>query len=421
MWRLRRAYRRWGLLLIPILLLLIPDTTHAQLLQGIPRSPIETMSGSTDRMPEGWYVMPWLATGVVYDDNVFFTTRDRRQEDVFLRVTPGLQGSYQSTPVTVIANYRFDSEVYNKLTNLSTVQQRQFGTVELRGRPSSNLNLNGIMGYAQTRTPFELNFLTSAQTARIKTERVFVNPSAEYRPDALTRYHGEYGYSKDIFDNNITIDSHIFNLGMERRVAAHDWLGPAYVGRHFTFGGDFTTSTAGFLGGNPDPVDSHALMLSWAHEFTADTRLDVRAGPRLTDGKIDDRPEAFVGLRRRIQNGEVTLAYTSALTTVIGTVGATRTDSVLVRFLYEPMRYWTFTVQPTAAWIKNSAFTSTIYTGYVEAAYQFNKYITAKGSAYFSYQEGDFVSTSGISQTLVIPRNVYWLRLEFTYPTRWEY
>jgi hypothetical protein len=162
-------------------------------------------------------------------------------------------------------------------------------------------------------------------------------------------------------------------------------------------------------------------MLSWAHEFTADTRLDVRAGPRLTDGKIDDRPEAFVGIRRRIQNGEVTLAYTSALTTVIGTVGATRTDNVLIRFLYEPMRYWTFTVQPTAAWIQNSAFTSTIYTGYVEAAYQINKYITAKGSAYFSYQEGDFVSTSGTSQTLVIPRNVYWLRLEFTYPTRWEY
>jgi hypothetical protein len=151
-------------------------------MQGIPRSPIETMGGSADRMPAGWYVMPWVATGVVYDTNVFFTPRAQAQEDVFLRVTPGLQGSYQSTPVTVIANYRFDSEVYHKLNNLDAVQQRQFGTVELRGRPSNNLNLNGIVGYAQTRTPYELNFLTSSQTARIKTERVFVNPSAEYRP-----------------------------------------------------------------------------------------------------------------------------------------------------------------------------------------------------------------------------------------------
>jgi hypothetical protein len=408
----------WGLIGT---MLLNATTVSAQLLQGIPRSPIETMSGSTERMPEGVYVMPWVATGVVYDDNVFFQQRSQKQEDVFLRVTPGLQGSYQSTPLTVIANYRFDSEVYNKFTTLSTVQQRQFGTVELRGRPTNNLNLNGIVGYAQTRTPFELNFLTSAQTARIKTERVFLNPSAEYRIDSLTRTRAEYGYSRDIFDNNISIDSHIFNLGLDRRVGVHDWIGPAYVGRHFRFGGDFSNPGAGFLGGNPDPVDSHALMLSWAHEFSADTRLDVRAGPRVTDGKLDDRPEAFVGLRRRIQNGEVSVAYTSALTTVIGTVGATRTDSVVGRFVYEPVRHLTFTLQPTAAWIKSTTFTSTIYTGYVEAAYQFNKYITAKGSAYFSYQEGDFVATNGTNQTLVIPRNVYWLRLEFTYPTRWDY
>jgi hypothetical protein len=336
-------------------------------------------------------------------------------------VTPGLQASYQSTPFTVIANYRFDSEVYNKLTSLSTVQQRQYGTVELRGRPSNNLNLNGIVGYGQTRTPYELNFLTSAQTARIKTERVFLNPSADYRLDSMTRITGDYGYSKDIFDGNISIDSHIFRAGMERRISAHDWIGPAYVGRHFRFGGDFSSPTAGFLGGNPADVDSHAIMLSWGHDFAADTRLDVRAGPRMTDGKLDDRPEAFVGIRRRIQNGEIGLAYTSALTTIIGTVGSTRADSVQVRFVYEPVRHLTFTLQPTAAWIKSSTFTSTIYTGYVEAAYQFNKYVTAKGSAYFSYQEGDFVSTGGTSETLIIPRNVYWLRLEFTYPTRWEY
>jgi hypothetical protein len=403
------------------LMLLNANSGFAQLMQGIPRGPLETMSGSTERMPEGVYIMPWLATGVVYDDNVFFRPQAQRQDDVFLRVTPGLQGSYQSTPLTVIANYRFDSEVYNKFSNLDAVQQRQFGTVELRGRPANNLNVNGILGYAQTHTPFELNFLTSAQTARFKTERYFVNPSAEYRIDAKTRTTGEFGYSRDIFNNNISIDSYTLRAGLERRVSVHDWIGPAYVGRHFRFGGDFTNQTAGFIGGNPGAVDSYAVMASWAHEFTADTRLDVRAGPRITNGKLDDRPEAFVGLRRRIQNGEVTLAYTSALTTVIGSVGATRTDSVMVIFLYEPVRHLTLTVQPTAAWIDNAAFTSTVYTGYVEAAYQFNKYVTAKGSAYFSYQHGDFIASDGTSTSLSIPRNVYWLRLEFTYPTRWDY
>ena len=59
----------WGLL---IQMLLNANTVSAQVMQGIPRSPIETMSGSTDRMPEGWYVMPWVATGVVYDDQCVF-------------------------------------------------------------------------------------------------------------------------------------------------------------------------------------------------------------------------------------------------------------------------------------------------------------------------------------------------------------
>jgi hypothetical protein len=402
-------------------MLLYPATAPAQLVQGIPRSPIETMGGSAERIPQDIYVMPWIATGVVYDDNVFFTTRDRRQEDVFLRVTPGLQASYQSTPITLIANYRFDSELYNKIHSLSTVQQRQFGTLELRTRPSSNWTLDNTFGYAQTRTPFELNFLTSAQVARFKTERFLVNPRTEYRIDSLTKFRGEYAFSKDIFADQVEINSHIFNLGLERRVGAHDWIGPGYVGRHFTFGGDLNSPIAGFLGGNAENVTSHAFVMTWAHDFTADTRLDVRAGPRVTNGTLDDRPEAYVGIRRRIQGGEVSLGYTSALTTIIGTVGSTRSDSIGARLVYEPVKHFTVTAAPSAAWVKSSSFSATIYTAYVEAAYQFNKYVTAKGSAYFSYQQSDFFTNgTTTAENVIIPRNVYWLRLEFTYPSRWE-
>ena len=117
----------------------------------------------------------------------------------------------------------------------------------------------------------------------------------------------------------------------------------------------------------------------------------------------------------------MSLAYVSALTTVIGTFGVARTDSVVLRAVYEPFRHWTFTLQPTAAWLKSSTFDSTVYTTYVEAAYQFNKYVTAKGSAYFSYQESNFIPSGGTTPgNFIIPRNVFWLRLEFTYPARWE-
>ena len=129
-----RRLASWGLL-IPMLL--NANTVSAQLMQGIPRSPIETMGGSADRMPAGWYVMPWVATGVVYDDNVFFAPRAQRTGRRVPPRDPGLQGSYQSTPLTVIANYRFDSEVYSKLTNLDA-------------GPAATIWHCGI-----TRTPFE--------------------------------------------------------------------------------------------------------------------------------------------------------------------------------------------------------------------------------------------------------------------------
>jgi len=407
----------WGIVRgVVFALVFLPATVSAQLLQGIPRSPIAPTVASADRVPEGVYIMPWIAAGVVYDDNVFFARQGRRQDDVFLRVTPGLQASYQSAPFTIVGNYRFDSEVYSKLDQLNSAQQRQFGTVETRWRPSSSWTIDNTLGYAQTNTPYELNILTSAQTARFRTERYFVSPAAEYRIDPLTKLIGQYAYAKDIF-GGVEMNSNIFNLSGERKVGSHDTLGPAYVGRYFTFSGDSTGSFAG----NPESFQSHAVLLSWGHDFSSDTRLDMRAGPRLENGHLGNRPEAFVGLRHRIPHGEVSLSYVSAVSTIIGSVGATRTESVTIRASHEPLKYFTVTAAPAVTWIKNSSFDSTIYTGYIEGAYQFNKYLTAKGSAFFTYQDGNFQPAGGATtDSVIIARNLYWLRLEFTYPARWE-
>lgn len=411
----------WGIVRgIVFVLVFLPATLSAQVIQGIPSSPIAPTVMSGDRVPEDVYIMPWIAAGVVYDDNVFFARQGRRQEDVFLRVTPGLQASYQSTPFTIVGNYRFDSEVYSKLDQLNNAQQRQFGTVETRWRPSTSWTVGNTVGYAQTNTPFELNLLTSAQTGRFRAERYFVNPTAEYRLDPMTKLIGQYAYAKDIF-GEVGINSHIFNLSAERRVGAHDTLGPAYVGRYFTFSVDPNGSFLGSPGGDPGSFQSHAMLLSWGHDFSADTRLDVRAGPRISNGRLDDRPEAFVGLRRRIPQGEVGLYYISAVTTIIGIVGGTQTDSLTISATHEPVKHLTLTVSPAATWIRSSSFESTIYTGYFEAAYQFNKYVTAKGSAYVSYQERDFLPTGGgAADNIIVARNLYWLRLEFSYPSRWE-
>ena len=87
-------------------MMLEPQDAAAQLMQGIPPSPIERLSGSTERIPQDFYIMPWITAGVVYDNNVFFQQRSLAQDDVFLRVSPGLQASYQSTPLSDSYGYR---------------------------------------------------------------------------------------------------------------------------------------------------------------------------------------------------------------------------------------------------------------------------------------------------------------------------
>lgn len=409
----------WGIVrgVVFALLMFLPATVSAQLVQGIPRSPIAPTVASADRVPEDVYIMPWIAAGVVYDDNVFFARQGQRQDDVLLRVTPGLQASYQSAPFTIVGNYRFDSEVYSQFDQLNSAAQRQFGTVETRWRPSTSWTIDNTLGYAQTNTPYELNILSSAQTARFRTERYFVSPSAEYRLDTLTKLNGQYAYAMDVF-GDVEMNSNLFNLSAEHKVGAHDTLGPAYVGRYFTFNGD----PSGSVAGDPRSFQSHAMLLSWGHDFSADTRVEMRAGPRLENGHLGDRPEAFAGLRQRIPHGEVSLSYASNVSTIIGSVGATRVESVTLRASHEPVKYFTVTVAPAVTWLKNSEFDSTIYTGYIEGAYQFNKYVSVKGSAFFTYQDGTFLPAgSGITtENVIIARNLYWLRLEFTYPARWE-
>jgi hypothetical protein len=411
----------WGIVRgIVFVLAFLPATASAQFIQGIPRSPIAPTVMSGSKVPQDVYIMPWIAAGVVYDDNVLFTSRERRVDDVFLRVTPGLQASYQSTPFTIVGNYRFDSEVYNKFTELNSAQQRQFATVETRWRPETNLDIGATVGYAETNTPFELNVITAAQAGRFRAQRYFLNPTAEYRLGLSTKLIGLYSYSKDMF-GDVDINSHIYTLGAEHRVSPHNTVGASYVGRYFTFNIDPGGSVPESLGSQADSFQSNAILASWAHEFSPETRLDARAGPRLQEGRLNDRPEVFVDLRHRIPQGDIGLSYLSTVTTIIGTIGPVQADSITLSARYSPIQHFTVTISPAARWIEAIAFDATIYTAYLEGAYQFNKYVTAKGSAYFSYQDREFVATGeSPGGSIIIPRNVYWLRLEFTFPSRWD-
>ena len=369
------------------------------------------MPPTKDKPPEDFYVVPSLAVGEVYDDNLFFSPSSRRQGDWFTRVSPNILTGYQSTPLTLMGRYTFDSEFYNKHQELTTAQMRQQGSIELKSRPSPSLSLSAKGDYFQTRTPFELNALTGTGVAvrRIRAESYSANPTLEYRPDSLTKAKGDYLYSKYLIQGGTSIDSHITSLDLDRRITAHDTVGPGYIGRHFTFGGFGSTT-------------SHAFTLGWSRDLMPHTKVSLRAGPRFTAGALDSKPEALAKIQHKVEGGELSFTYSSSLATIVGQGGPATAESYGISGSFEPLQHFRLSVAPTLFKVTSQTFTSSVYLVNFEGSYQMTKELALRMSYLFYLQKGSFNPLTGSTATNVeILRDLVWFGLVFTYPTRLEY
>jgi len=366
--------------------------------------PVEKAAG---KPAEGFYVTPSLSIGQLYDDNLFFSPTDRKQ-DFFTRVSPGIQTGYQSTPLMLLGGYTFDSEFYSKHQELNTIQMRQKALVELKAMPTQMLTLSARGTFAKSRAPWEFNSLTGAAIRRIVADRLEFDPSIAYRLDPITTATGEYTYSKDRIRDGITIDSNILRLDLDRKITPRDNVGPGYIGRQFEFGG-FETTT------------SHAPTLSWKHTLTPSTEIALRAGPRFTQGSLDDRPEALAWIRHRLPLGALSLTYSSTQTTLIGTPGPVTTESLGGSATYELLPYLLVTIAPAVIKITGETFKTTMYFSNVELSYQLTKSLALKGSHQFSLMSGNLNPLTGPGGGDVeIFHNMVWLRLVVTYPSRWQ-
>src|SRR5439155_43457 len=207
----------------------------------------------------GYYLTPSLSIAEVYDDKLFHSPSPRTH-DFFTRISPSLKAGYQSAPLTVEGSYAFDSEVYSQHSELTTPLVRQRGLIELKATPVQVLTLSLPVSYYQSRTPTELNLTTGLAVARVRAERYTTNPGFTYRLDPLTTAKGDYTYSKDLLAAGITagaitIDTHIVNLALDRRLSPRDTVGPGYLGRRYEFSG-FPALT------------SHAFTLGCSHQLT---------------------------------------------------------------------------------------------------------------------------------------------------------
>ena len=366
---------------------LLPTAALAQLL---PSTVVPAQAGN--------YLTPSLSVAEVYDNNVFYTPSPRTK-DFYTRISPGLNAGYQSAPLTVWGSYTFDAEIYSRQSELTTPLVRQRGLLELKATPDQVLTFSIPVAYYQTKTPQELNLTTGLATRRVRAERYTTNPALTYRYDPLTTAKGDYTFTKDLFARGITVDSHILNLALDRRLSQRDTAGPGYVGRHFEFAGS-------------PALTSHAFTVGWSHELTPLTTLTLRGGPRLTEGTVDRIPEASASISHKLKSGQLSLSYASTLTTVFGLAIPITVQGITATATTELLPRLQLTAAPGFYKVSSETVKAMVYVMNLEASHQLTKTLYVAAGYQFSFQQA---SSSGAMDIL---HNIFLIRLTVTYPVR---
>lgn len=398
--------RKWPGAVLASLLVLgavqFPTLARGQVTLGQLIPPVEKAAA---RPPEGFYITPSLSIGQLYDDNLFFSSTNRKQ-DFFTRVSPGIQAGYQSAQLTLLGGYTSDSEFYSKHTELTTLQMRQRALFDLKAMPTESLRLSTTGTYSKTNAPWELNTFTGVALTRIRADRLALDPSISYRFDPLTTAKGDFTISRDRLVNAISINSFLGRTSLDRRISSTDTVAAGYTGRRFEFDGGGT-------------ITSHAPLLGWERKLSPLTTFTLRAGPRFTEGSLDDRPEALASIQHLLPQGEVSLSYSNIQTTVIGQPFSVMAESFRLIAKYKPLPHLEIAVEPSVGRITSEAFKATVYISNVDLTYQFTKELALRGTHQYSLMRGDFDPATGAAGgTLEVPHNMFWLRLVVNYPFR---
>ncbi|MBI4011598.1 MAG: hypothetical protein HY359_04760 [Candidatus Rokubacteria bacterium] len=344
-------------------------------------------------------VTPSVSLTEVYDDNLF-STSDRREADVISRFGLGLRAAYESAPLRLLGAYSLDAEVFGDHPKLTDPAARQEVRVELEHRPTRRLKLSLTGEYADTHAAGEFNVATGLEPGRVRAERLSVGPSLAYRFDPLTTGTATYRFTRDRAEGVVT-ESHVADIGLDRRVTARDTAGLSYGFREFVF-------TPG------GTVTSHVAGLGWTHEITPLTSLTLRGGSRVSDGSVD--PEVSIVARRRLERGELSLTYSRTQTTVIGEAGTVETDGLTAGLAYEVLSRFEVRAAPTFFSSRRAGREAKVYGVSLEATYRINRSLSLTGSYTFNLRQGSLDTGRPVDEEVF--HNVFWLRLTVTYPYR---
>jgi len=341
----------------------------------------------------GLYLTPSFSITEAYNNNIFYTSSDRKA-DFLTRFSPGVLAGYESVPLTLLGGYTFDTEMFARLAELNTATARQKATISFRYLPTRLLNLSAKGEYAETQTPGELNVLSGLPAGRVRAQRFLLDPSIAYRFDPLTTGTLGYTFTRDEVRSAVTTDTHTVKAALNRQITSRDAGEFEYTSNSFVFGVGGTTK-------------AHVFTLGWTRELTPLLSFTLRAGPRFSDGSVN--PEVSATIRRKLKAGEVSLVSSRSQTTVIGEAATVTTDSVALVAKYKFLPFLELSASPSFFRTKLASSEAKVSRVKVDATFEVTKWLSLVGSYEFSFQKGSLDRArprDEISQNLILLRLV---------------
>lgn len=396
----------------------------------------------------GWYLIPSFSLTESFDDNIFGSSSGR-EWDFISRFSPGLQVGYRSEPFTLLASGGFDAEVFARNPVLDDATSGKHGGLTLRYLPTRPLTLGLDVGYTETRS---LPTLTTALAApvtgpaastttttatppptttptgpreavtptgptptppppapvlvnalefgRHRATVLTVSPSAAYQFTPLTSGTFGYTYSHGTLEGGAPNTAHSVSLALSHQFTPLDTGRLGYRLDVFESPGTPTTTT-------------HAPTVGWTRQLTPTLTFSFDGGPRFSsDGGVSPEINASLAYLFKVAEipGQASLAYARSEGFVIGSGGPVTTETISGGLSFEPLRSLHVSVSPSIAKYSGSTTPdTTVYAVGAGASYQILKWLAARASYSYSFQD-----QSGVH----IPHNVFSVALDASYPYR---
>lgn len=360
----------------------------------------------------GWYATPSFRLTESFDDNIFGTSSNR-QSDFVSTFSPGIEGGYRSEPFTLLLNGGFDAQVFVKNPDQNDATSGWHTGLNASYLPTRLLTLGLNFAYTETRSLTTLtqdlvalnlaNPLNPANTlefGRQKTTLLALSPTVSYQFTPTTSGNSSYSYTHSTFEGEVPNTAHNFQLGASHQFTPLDTGTATY---RFSF----------FESPGTDNQFSNAFLIGWTRQLSPQTDVSVELGPRFdNDGSVRPAVNARLGhtFKALDQVARLALAYSYSQGFVVGQAGPVNTQAVTGSLAFEPLRSLLVSANAGVSWYSGGTSEDTTTYGVgLSATYQILRWLGARGSYFFSYQDQD---------TGNIPHNIVSLGLDVSYPFR---